>query len=41
MVDETVLGGVFAGLQGSEQGLLRPEDLHRGGRMLGQIQEGT
>ncbi|TNN43036.1 hypothetical protein EYF80_046775 [Liparis tanakae] len=41
MVDETILGCVFASLQRSEQSLLCSEDLYRGGRMLGQIQKGT
>ena len=41
MVDETVLGRVLAGLQGSEQGLLRPQDLHGGGRVLGQVHQGA
>lgn len=41
MVDETVLGCVFASLQGPEQSLLCSEDLHGGGWMLGQIQKGT
>lgn len=41
MVNETILGCVFAGLQGSEQSLLCSEDLHSGGWMLCQIQKGA
>lgn len=41
VVDKTVLGGVFAGLQSSEKSLLRSQDLHSGGWMLGQIQKGA
>lgn len=41
MVDETVLGRVFAGLQGSEQSLFCSEDLHSGGWMLCQIKKGA
>lgn len=40
VVDEAVLGRVFAGLQGPEKSLLGTEDLHRGGRVLRQIQQG-
>lgn len=41
VVDETILGSVFAGLQGSKKSLLSSKDLHSGGRMLRQIQKGA
>lgn len=40
MVDETILGCVFTRLQGSEKSLFCSENLHRGGRVLRQIQKG-
>lgn len=39
MVDETVFGGGFLGLEGTEQSLLSSEDLNRGGGVLGEVEE--
>lgn len=41
MVDETVLGGVALALEGTEQGLLGTEDLQSGGRVLGEVGQGS
>mmetsp|Transcript_87519 Transcript_87519/g.272233 ORF Transcript_87519/g.272233 Transcript_87519/m.272233 type:complete len:644 (+) Transcript_87519:79-2010(+) len=37
--DEAVLGRVALGLEGAEERLLRAQDLHRGGRVLGEVRE--
>lgn len=39
MVDQAILGSVMLGLEGPEQRLLRPQDLHRAGRVLRQRQQ--
>mmetsp|Transcript_16843 Transcript_16843/g.63884 ORF Transcript_16843/g.63884 Transcript_16843/m.63884 type:complete len:274 (-) Transcript_16843:483-1304(-) len=41
VVDEAVLGRVMLGLEGAEEGLLCAEDLHGGGRLLGEVEEGA
>ena len=41
VVDESVLGSVVLGSEGSEEGLLGSEDLDGGGGLLGQVDEGT
>jgi len=41
VVDQTVLGGVTLGLEGTEQSLLGTENLDSGGRVLGQVGQAT
>lgn len=41
MVDETVLGGIVLGLERTEEGLLRAEDLNSRSRVLGQVHQAT
>lgn len=41
MVDETVLGGVALGLEGTEESLLSTENLKSGGRVLGEVGQRT
>jgi len=41
VVDQTVLGRVVLGLERPEQRLLRSEDLHRRGRVLGEVHQAT
>ncbi len=41
MVDQTVLGGVALGLEGTEEGLLSTENLQGGGGVFGQVGERT
>lgn len=39
IIDKSIFGGVFLGLEGSEKGLLSSEDLDGRGRLLGQVDE--
>ena len=41
MVQETVLGGIVLGLEGTEESLFGTEDLDGGGGVLGQVHKGT
>jgi len=41
MIDESILGCIMLGLQGTEECLLCPQDLDGTSRMLGQIEEGA
>jgi hypothetical protein len=41
VVDETVLGGVVLGLEGTEESLLGTKDLDSRGRELGKVHERT
>lgn len=41
VIDESILGCVPLGLECPEQSLLRTQDLNRGSRLLGQVEQGT
>jgi len=41
VVDETVLGGIVLGLEGSEESLLSSEDLDGGSGVFGEVEEGS